>query len=156
MRDSRTTGDYAAVQNHPPVSRRAWLWPLLVALLIFGVSSRSHVPTPGLIPNFDKLAHFSVYGLLGTLLVRTQWGGRWAPLVALVIASLYGVTDEVHQSYVPGRSTEFADWLADTAGAAVAIFMYARWSRYRAWLEKPLRRKRRIENGNPTAKVPTS
>lgn len=109
--------------------------------------------TPGQIPHLDKVAHFSVYGLLGTLLVRTRWGGRWAPLVALGIASLYGVSDEIHQSYVPGRSTEFADWFADTAGAAVAIFMYTRWNRYQAWLEKPLGRKRRIENDDPTAKV---
>ena len=155
MRDFLSPGDYASVQNEFPAPRRAWLWPLLVALLIFGASSRSHVATPGKIPHLDKVAHFSVYGLLGTLLVRTQWGGRWAPLVALGMASLYGVSDEIHQSYVPGRSIEFADWVADTAGAAVAIFMYTRWSRYRAWLEKPLGRKRRIENDESTTKVST-
>ena len=155
MRGAASTGDYAQVQNHLSASRRAWLWPLLVALLIFVASSRSRVATPGVIPHLDKVAHFSVYGLLGTLLVRTQWGGRWAPVVALVLASLYGVSDELHQSYVPGRSMEFADWVADTAGAAVAILLYARWSRYREWLEKPLGRKRRVENGDPTAKVST-
>ena len=132
--------------------RRAWLWPLLVAALIFFVSSRSRVPEPG-IPNIDKVAHFSVYGLLGTLLVRTGFGKRWAPAVALALASAYGATDELHQSFVPGRSMEFADWVADTCGAAVAIGMYTRWTWYRMRLETPLRRKRRIENTDSAATV---
>jgi VanZ family protein len=142
------------VQNPSPASRRAWLWPLLVAVLIFGVSSRSTVPEPG-IPNLDKVAHFSVYGLLGTLLVRTRAGGRWAPFLAFAGASLYGVTDEVHQSFVPGRSAEVADWVADTAGAALAIVLYTRWTWYRSRLEAPLVRKRRVENIVPTETVST-
>jgi VanZ family protein len=128
---------------------------LLVAALIFGASSRSQVADPG-IPNVDKVVHFLVYGLLGTLVVRIGVGRRWAPLVALVATSLYGVTDEFHQSFVPGRSMEFADWVADTAGAAVAIFMYAKWTWYRTRLEMPLGHKRRVENAKPVATVSVS
>jgi len=122
--------------------------------LIFFASGRSQVAEPG-IPHLDKVAHFSVYGLLGTLLVRTGVGGRRSAAVAAVIASLYGVTDEIHQSFVPGRSMEFADWVADTAGAAVAILMYTRWTWYRQRLEGPVRRKRLVEKDPARATLPT-
>jgi VanZ family protein len=38
-------------------------------------------------------------------------------LLAVVLASAYGVTDELHQAFVPGRVPDPADWLVDTAGA---------------------------------------
>ena len=155
LRELDSRNDYANVQNSLTAVQRAWIWPLLVAALIFFASSRSRVPEPG-IPNIDKVAHFSVYGLLGTLLVRTGFGKRWAPGVALALASAYGATDELHQSFVPGRSTEFADWVADTCGAAVAIGIYTRWTWYRLRLETPLGRKRRIENTDPAARVSSS
>jgi VanZ family protein len=129
------------------------LWPVIVAVLIFGASGRSQVADPG-IPNLDKIVHFSVYGLLATLVVRARAGGRAWPWMALVITSLYGITDEIHQSYVPGRSMEFADWIADTLGAAVAIFIYTKWTWYRTRLEMPLRRDRRIENSKVVERVP--
>ena len=117
--------------------RRAWLWPVVIAVLIFSASSRSTVAGPR-IPNFDKVVHFSVYGLLGTLACRAIAGRRGA-WWALIVVSAYGATDEWHQYFVPGRSTELADWVADTAGAAIAILMYRRWTAYRLLLERPLR-----------------
>lgn len=117
--------------------RRAWLWPVVIAVLIFTASSRSSVAGPK-IPHFDKVVHFSVYGLLGTLACRAILGRRGA-WWALAAVSAYGATDEWHQHFVPGRSTELADWVADTAGAAIAILMYRRWTAYRLILEKPLK-----------------
>jgi len=119
-------------------------WPLLVAATIFLASTRSVVAAPG-ISNFDKVAHFSVYGLLATLLVRLGHGRRAIGL-ALLATSLYGASDEWHQYYVPGRSCEFGDWLADTLGGALALALYTGWPWYRTRLEAPLREKRRIEN----------
>jgi len=109
---------------------------LVIAVLIFTASSRSSVAGPR-IPHFDKVVHFSVYGLLGTLACRAMPGraGAWW---ALIVVSAYGVTDEWHQYFVPGRSTELEDWIADTAGAAIAILMYRRWTAYRLLLERPL------------------
>jgi VanZ family protein len=124
--------------------RRKFLWPALVAATIFFASSHSAVAAPG-IHNFDKIAHFSVYGLLATLLVRLGHGPR-AIAFALLLTSLYGASDEWHQSYVPGRSSEVADWCADTLGGALAIALYAGWPWYRARLEAPLIGKPRIEN----------
>jgi VanZ family protein len=109
---------------------------LVIAVLIFTASSRSSVAGPR-IAHFDKVVHFSVYGLLGTLACRAIAGSRGA-WWALAAVSAYGATDEWHQYFVPGRSSELADWVADTAGAAIAILMYRRWTAYRHLLERPL------------------
>jgi VanZ family protein len=116
--------------------KRGWLWPVAIAVLIFAASSRSTVAGPR-IPYFDKVVHFSVYGLLGTLVCRQGRGWRGA-VGAVLVVSAYGAADEWHQSFVPGRSSEVADWVADTAGAAVAAWMYTRWRWYRGWLERPM------------------
>jgi VanZ family protein len=130
---------------------RAWLWPFLVAGVIFYASCQSKVAAPGIV-GIDKISHFSVYGLLATLVVRLR-GGRRAALFSILIVSLYGITDEWHQSFTPGRSVEVADWLADTLGAALAVTLYRGWAAYRGWLEKPLWAKRRIENEAPAPTI---
>jgi len=118
-------------------SIRTWVWPLLVAATIIFESSHGDVAGPDL-PSFDKVAHFFVYGLLATLLVRTpqirDLGGQ-AGWITLVVVSLFGVSDEFHQSFTPGRSVDVLDWMADTSGAALALVCYLRWSLYRNFLE---------------------
>ncbi len=119
-----------------------WLWPLTLAALIFVASGRGEVAAPDVI-GIDKVGHFLVFGLLGTLVVRT--GCR--PWVAVLLVSIYGFADEWRQSFTPGRMVEVADWVADTLGALVAVFFYTRWTLYRVWLERPLfDRQRRVEN----------
>lgn len=130
-----------------PPSRRlhhAWVWPAVLAAGIFLASSRSQIAEPD-ISHIDKVAHFSVYGLLATLLCRLGRRGWRTAVCALLAASLYGISDEWHQSFTPGRSVEVADWVADTSGAALAVTLYLVWPAYRRWLEMPLQRKRRIE-----------
>ncbi|HLR42962.1 MAG TPA: VanZ family protein [Pseudogracilibacillus sp.] len=71
-----------------------------------------------------KGAHFFAYFLLGILLYRALWG-KWRHfLLALFIAFLYAVSDEVHQLFIPGRSGEVRDVLIDSAGAATGILLY--------------------------------
>lgn len=106
------------------------------------VSGRSQVSAPNIV-GIDKIAHFFVFGLLGTLVARVPAVADWRGLGlywAVVLTSCYGITDEFHQSFTPGRSVELADWLVDTAGAALAVAIYARWRFYRAALECPLMR----------------
>ena len=123
----------------PSSSRIRYLWPFAIAALIFVASSRSHVAAPQVTLIDDKIVHFAVYGLLATLVCRL--GGGWrAAGWSLLLVSAYGASDEWHQSYVPGRSMELMDWIADTTGAAVAIALYVGWARYRGWLEWPLGR----------------
>ena len=59
-----------------------------------------------------------------------------------MLVSVYGFGDELLQGFTPDRSMEFADWVADTLGAAVAVVAYLRWNWYRRALETPLRRNR--------------
>lgn len=90
------------------------------------------------ITNIDKVTHFAVFGLLGTLVCRLGSGWRGAVL-AWAATAIFAATDEWHQSFVPGRSPELADWIADVLGAATAIVAYTGWRGYREWLERPLR-----------------
>jgi VanZ family protein len=61
-----------------------------------------------------------MYGVLAALLTRVVQVdfGRWrAVIVGIAIASAFGAADEWHQRFIPGRSTELADWEADSLGA---------------------------------------
>jgi len=69
-----------------------------------------------------KLAHTAEYAVLGALLVRAV---RHAP-AALVLASAFAATDEIHQTFVAGRHGSPVDWLIDTAGAAIGVALAVR------------------------------
>ena len=68
-----------------------------------------------------KAAHFSEYALLGCLWYLWLHKKRYSPLIALGASALYAVTDEFHQSFVPGRSCELRDMLVDSSGALTGI-----------------------------------
>lgn len=102
--------------------------------LIFYASSLSD---PGLPQDAisDKTAHFLVYGALGGTLVRALAGGRSARMTAMgmlgatLLATLYGISDEIHQAFVPLRTPDWRDVVADVLGAltgAVAVSLAAR------------------------------
>jgi len=98
---------------------------VVYAGIIFALSAQSN-PLQFLPPELllqDKLLHTIEYAALGALLVAALrlTGLSWAPalVLAVVLASLYGATDEFHQSFVPGRTADVLDWVADTLGAAL-------------------------------------
>jgi VanZ family protein len=93
--------------------------------LIFGISGLSN-PAPLMPSGFsDKGGHFVGYVLLSVLLLRALAGGRisgitWrAALLAILLATLYGISDEVHQSFVPGRTPDLHDVMADALGGCM-------------------------------------
>ena len=108
-----------------------WYWVpvVLYAGTIFYLSAQSH-PEDDL-PSFlfedvsDKVLHAVEYAGLGGLCYRAfRWGvsgqvASHALLFAIVTASLYGITDEMHQLFVPFRESGWQDWLADTIGAVI-------------------------------------
>jgi hypothetical protein len=114
---------------------------VLLAATIFAESSRSQLAGPSG-PGDDKVEHFAVYGLLGTIIIRV-WPGRWTAWMSILLVSAYGASDEWHQHFTPGRSMEVADWVADTLGAACAIILYSCWTKYRRALETPIRLRRK-------------
>lgn len=127
-----------SANSAPPLPRRgrAWLWPLAIAALIVLASHRPRLAGPS-IEHIDKVTHFAVFGLLATLVCRLGTGWR-AALGAWALVAGFGAFDEWHQSFVPGRTTELADWIADASGAAVAVIAYAGWTGYRRLLETPI------------------
>ena len=78
----------------------------------------------------DKLAHLALYGVLGALSTNAvvppsqRPGARVLGAVILGV-SMFGAMDELHQAFVPGRTPDVRDWLADTAGAAAASMLTA-------------------------------
>jgi VanZ family protein len=113
-----------------------YLWGpvILVMALIYYTSSLSDLGAPpgGL---SDKAAHFIAYAALGASLIRALAGGHSSAmtarrvLLATAIATLYGLSDELHQSFVPHRTPEALDLVADAAGGltgAVALMAAAR------------------------------
>lgn len=119
---------------------RSWVWPILIAATIFTLSGATRIATPdiGLQFSKDKVAHFLVFGLLATSIIRTPglrklgWKGA---VIAAIITITYGGLDELRQSFTPNRSVEFADWIADSLGAIVASALYLFDTPYRKALE---------------------
>ncbi|MBN1995718.1 MAG: VanZ family protein [Anaerolineae bacterium] len=76
---------------------------------------------------FNKLAHVLVYAVLAWLWWRALSAKRqttWPVLfTALALAILYGISDEYHQSFVPGRHARVSDVLFDTSGALAMILL---------------------------------
>jgi len=103
-----------------------WLPAVAWAGVIFWLSGRSDIKEPGiwLPPHFDKLVHFGLYAILAGWCYlaarRGGWSANTAAFLAMALASAYGITDEWHQSMVPGRDVSIWDWVADTAGGATA------------------------------------
>jgi len=104
-----------------------WLLPAIAyAALIFYLSSQPN-PLPRLTSRFsDKLLHLVEYAAFGAVatwgishLVKLPRAARWA----MLLGSLYGLTDELHQRFVPHRSAEVGDWIADTIGSALGALL---------------------------------
>ncbi len=123
------------IDRWPALLRWGWYWgPVCVyAGVIFYLSSLSlpHEALASLLEEVsDKVLHMVEYGLLAALCYRAfRWSAgpaaaRFAALLAIVASSSYGLTDEIHQAFVPLRESSWQDWIADTAGALVGATVY--------------------------------
>lgn len=106
-----------------------WALAAAWALALF---LQSGSPTAGgFLANFpegaDKVAHAAAYGLLGAFLTLAT-GRVW---LATLIALAFGVTDEIHQYFVPERFAEVLDVVADGSGALLGASLVAFLSRLR-------------------------
>lgn len=74
-----------------------------------------------------KAAHFTIYFLLGILVIRALWLHkntlRQRVVTAAAFCFLYACSDEFHQSFVPGRAASIRDVLIDTSGALTGIIV---------------------------------
>ncbi|HHD82679.1 MAG TPA: VanZ family protein [Bacteroidetes bacterium] len=98
---------------------------VLYCSFIFWLSSKPTLPAPMLFTHQDKIFHMGAYFIMGILAWRFFNDLFAKPiivfLVSLCFSSIYGISDEWHQSHVPGREADILDWLADTLGAITAL-----------------------------------
>ena len=106
---------------------RLWLPVVLMMGLQVALSSQSRLPEAlPAIPGADKVLHAGWFFLLGLAAWRAGrrgegWSASRTAAMILGGAVLWGVGDEWHQSFVPGRAVEAADLVADVAGSALAV-----------------------------------
>jgi VanZ family protein len=95
----------------------------IVAAGIWFLSSQSTLPQIKGVFGFDKLQHLLAYAVLAVAAGLWVSPGRWKErglcffFVTAGIAAFYGLSDEIHQSFVPGRDANVWDWIADALGA---------------------------------------
>ncbi|MDD5578874.1 MAG: VanZ family protein [Methylobacter sp.] len=107
----------------------------LYCLLIYWLSDQPSLPIPMLFPYQDKIHHAAAYFIMGLLAWRSFKHVLNSPILlalsVIIFCSLYGVSDEWHQSFVEGRTSDIADWVADTGGAGLAIFLMQKLRNWR-------------------------
>ena len=112
-----------------------WLPVIAYMAMLFGFSSLSTIPSPPAAFSFYDV-HIAAYAGLGALTARAIAGGlrhvSWRAVAgAVLISSLYGVTDEYHQLFTPGRSFDVLDIAADTVGSIVGASAAGAWGTIR-------------------------
>lgn len=104
-----------------------WIPAFIIFAISFYLSSQSTIQKIPAFPHADKLVHFVCFGGLafwvafGCNLSENQ---KIKILLPTIIVSIYGIIDEIHQSFTPGRSSTISDWIADTLGALFGSFVF--------------------------------
>jgi hypothetical protein len=125
-----TAGSVRALSS----TQRFFAYWLPVIGYCLGIFIQSSFPSPDVLPPMpymDKLLHVAGFGLLGALFFRALrqragLAGRpgWLLLLSVTLATLYGASDEWHQSFVAARSAEFADLWSDLFGSVIGAVGY--------------------------------
>ena len=109
---------------------RERLYLAMLAVWVAFTLVLTSIPNPQFGPTFpgaDKVAHFGCYGSAGFLFVlwrrENGTGAVVAVVWAAIFAALLGAVDEFHQQWIPGRSMEFFDWVADFLGGSTGAFV---------------------------------
>ncbi len=107
-----------------------WLPLILYCLFIYIQSDHPSPEQIPIFPNVDKILHAAAYGIMGILFYRAYQTLRFKDnikmlmFLSVISASLYGISDEIHQSFVPFRQAEVADVIADMIGAIFGVCLY--------------------------------
>ncbi len=107
-----------------------WFPILIYCLLIFIQSS---YPSPEQVPDWpyiDKILHLAAYAILGALFLRAlktlpiKNNLKLVMILSILLSSLYGISDEIHQYFVPYRNADLLDALADMLGSVCGVYVY--------------------------------
>ena len=111
---------------------------VLIAIMIFYVSSLTFKPGPPIAFNWKPIAyHFYTFLFFAVFLLISLTKGNLKNknlfLTAIIIAILYGISDEIHQLFVPGRLFTISDILTNSSGILFAVLLYSllRYKRFR-------------------------
>jgi VanZ family protein len=102
----------------------------LATVAIFIASHQSKIEIPNVnIWDFDKILHLIAY-FVYTILLMIYLNGNFdltkgkILLITFGIATVFAISDEIHQSFIPGRTASVYDFLADLIGIALAMFFH--------------------------------
>ncbi len=106
---------------------------IVLSVFIFWQSSYPGMISKPLFAYDDKIFHFGVYAILAILAARnlTVEKPLWSPAkiktIAILFACLYGMSDEIHQAFVPERYASVWDFFADCAGSIAGCIFYMKF-----------------------------
>lgn len=107
-----------------------WLLTLAQASLIFYLSSLQSVGLPMFWQSdkvFHAIAYFALAFFLSLALSRYKLSAKTIFIIVLIVCPLYGMSDEFHQSFVPTRSVELLDFMADTTGSFFGAMIFTKF-----------------------------
>jgi VanZ family protein len=113
--------------------RHAAIVFVLAGLYLLAMFVATHMPLPsGMakpgIPSADKLVHAAMYAGLAVLVLAAASIGRpvspGVAVVLLLLIATYAAVDEWTQQFVPGRSSDPRDWMADVIGASLGAILF--------------------------------
>ena len=119
------------------IPRRWWPPVIWLGAILTATSLPSSILPDARVRFADKGVHFFMYGGLGLLLARAMHNPPRTTrlrvvLAAFLLVAAIGGLDEWHQRYIQGRSAEFADWMADSAGGLIGALIWVASERIRA------------------------
>ncbi len=103
---------------------------IALSVFLFWQSCYPGIISQPLFPYDDKVMHFGIYALLALLVARAVQKEKplWSPgkikIVTILFVSVFGLSDELHQAFVPARFASVLDFLADCAGAVAGCLFY--------------------------------
>jgi len=129
-----------------PFGERIRAVPMIMVMgtIFFLSNQRGDTIDLGGLPGLDKVAHVTIYAALAATVIfayRQPYKKKFPLQVcctAIVVCLLYGISDEFHQSFVPGRFVSGADVLADVIGAALASAFWLAREKRRKKKDKPV------------------
>lgn len=120
---------------------RRWLPPLIWMGIIFLFSAQPtlpHAPSPWFDLILKKMGHAFAYGILAGLyfwaLRERIESSKVLRVVSVGLALAYALSDEYHQTFVPGRNGSLMDVAVDSVGAIGAMLLIRWWERRKTWL----------------------
>ncbi len=101
-----------------------------LCIFIFWQSSYPGIISEPLFPHDDKVMHFVVYALLAFLVARAvkkeklSWSPMKIKIITILFVAGFGLSDEIHQAFIPERYASAWDFLADCAGSVAGCLFY--------------------------------